>query len=427
MKQKIFRVIADLRFCIFLLLWISLSSILGTIIEQDQSLEVYQQNYPLSHPLFGVLTWDRIFRFQLNQVYQSWWFLFLLFLFALSLISCTLLQQLPSLKIARRCQFFRGNTFFYNLKISTIADTLSFTNLLIRTQKENYSIFQQKNIGYCYKGLTGRLAPIMVHLSMILILFGTILGSCFGFKAQEIVPKTEQFHIQNLFRNGQLTSLPNRSTRINDFWITYTSSDTVSQFYSDLSILNPQGKELTRKTISVNDPLIYDSIYYYQTDWNFLGIRLQTMSPEIAEYPLKNLVWKGTKVWLTWIPANQRFTQGIISILENLEGYCSLYDFSGKFLGNLEVQETDLGFSKVGLLEIMSSTGLQIKADPGIPMIYSGFFFLMISTLISYSTYSQLWMLKKEGKIWMGGTTNRAIFEFELEFLKIIQKNIDKK
>jgi cytochrome c biogenesis protein ResB len=28
--------------------------------------------------------------------------------------------------------------------------------------------------------------------------------------------------------------------------------------------------------------------------------------------------------------------------------------------------------------EIISSTGLQIKTDPGIPIIYSGFFFLMI-------------------------------------------------
>jgi cytochrome c biogenesis protein len=40
---------------------------------------------------------------------------------------------------------------------------------------------------------------------MILILIGTIVGSLFGFKAQEIVPKTEQFHIQNILTSGQLT------------------------------------------------------------------------------------------------------------------------------------------------------------------------------------------------------------------------------
>ena len=71
-------------------------------------------------------------------------------------------------------------------------------------------------------------------------------------------------------------------------------------------------------------------------------------------------------------------------------------------------------------MDIISSTGLQIKKDPGIPMIYSGFFFLMISTLISYMTYSQIWIIQKEQQLFIGGTTNRAIFDFELEFFKII-------
>ena len=72
-------------------------------------------------------------------------------------------------------------------------------------------------------------------------------------------------------------------------------------------------------------------------------------------------------------------------------------------------------------MEIISSTGLQIKTDPGIPIIYLGFFFLMISTLISYITYSQIWIIQKNKKIFIGGNTNRAIFEFELEFFKFIK------
>jgi cytochrome c biogenesis protein len=75
----------------------------------------------------------------------------------------------------------------------------------------------------------------------------------------------------------------------------------------------------------------------------------------------------------------------------------------------------------ITLLEIISSTGLQIKTDPGIPMIYSGFFFLMISTLISYITYSQVWIVQKNQKIFIGGNTNRALFEFELEFFKVVK------
>ena len=420
MKQKIFRLIADLRFAIFILLLISFCSIIGTIIEQDQSIEVYKNNYPLTNPVFGILAWDQILKLGFDHVYKTWWFYSLLFLFGLSLITCTVLQQLPSLKIARRCQFFRTTGQFYRLKIFTILNNFSLSKIILKIQQNQYSIFQQKNTIYCYKGLIGRIAPILVHLSMILILLGTIFGSLFGFKAQEIVPKTENFHIQNILTTGQLTVIPKVSARINDFWITYTKNKTISQFYSDISILDKQGNETYRKTISVNSPLIDRGVYYYQTDWSLIGLRFQNLNNEILEYPLLNFSNNQDKVWLTWISKNSSVSEGLIVIIDNLEGYCSIYNEKGNFLGNVELNEMTNFADSLTLLEIISSTGLQIKTDPGIPVIYSGFFFLMISTLISYTTYSQIWIIQKKQKLFIGGTTNRAVFDFELEFFKII-------
>ena len=421
MRQRIFRIVADLRFSIFILLLISFCSIAGTIIEQDQSIEIYKTNYPLTNPVFGFLTWDRILQFGLDHVYKTWWFFTLIFLFGFSLISCTFLQQLPSLKIARRCQFFRTTKQFDRLKISTILKHFSVNRIVTRIKRNQYSIFQQKNIIYCYKGLIGRIAPILVHLSMILVLSGTIIGSLVGFKAQESISKTENFHIQNILNNGQLTIIPKTSARINDFWITYTKNNTVSQFYSDISILDTKGNETDRKTISVNYPLIYNGLYYYQTDWNLIGLRLQNTTNEAIEYPLTNILSDQNKVWLTWLLPSQSKNEGIIAIVDNLEGYCSIYDEIGKFLGNLELNETVDFSGSITLLEIISSTGLQIKTDPGVPIIYSGFFFLMGSTLMSYITYSQIWIIKNKKQLFIGGTTNRAIFDFELEFFKIIK------
>ena len=421
MKQKIFRLVADLRFSIFILLLISIFSIIGTVIEQDQSIEMYKLNYPLTNPVFGFLTWDIILQFGLDHVYKTGWFFMLIFLFGLSLISCTFLQQLPSLKIARRCQFFRTTSQFYRLKISTILNNFYFNRILALIKEKQYSVFQQKNIIYCYKGLIGRIAPILVHFSMILVLLGTIVGSLFGFKAQEIVPKTENFHIQNILSNGQLTIIPNTSARINDFWITYTKKKTISQFYSDISILSNQGNEIARKTIAVNYPLISKGVYYYQTDWNLIGLRFQNSTSDIIEYPLINISGNQNKIWLTWIANNKSSNEGIIAIIDNLEGYCSIYNETGQFLGNIELNETANLNQPITFLEIISSTGLQIKTDPGIPIIYIGFFFLMLSTLISYITYSQIWIIQKSQKLFIGGTTNRAIFDFELEFFKFIK------
>ena len=421
MRQKIFRLFADLRFSIFTLLLISGCSIIGTVIEQDQSIEMYKINYPLTNPVFGFLSWDKILYFGLDHVYQTWWFLFLIFLFGCSLILCSFLQQLPSLKIARRCQFFRTNKAFYKLNNYTILTTPSFSKILAGIQQEKYSIFQQKNIVYSYKGLIGRIAPIIVHFSMILVLVGTIVSSLFGFKAQEIVPKTENFHIQNILSNGRLTLIPQNSARVNDFWITYTKNKTVSQFYSDISILNTNGNEIKRKTISVNYPFVDKGVYYYQTDWNLVGLRFKTNTNQIIEYPLVNAFPNQEKIWLTWISNNQITQNGIILLIDNLEGYCSIYSDDGQFLGNMEINET-LNFNQnITLLEILSSTGVQIKLDPGIPLIYLGFFFLMISTLMSYITYSQVWVFQKDQQLFIGGNTNRALFDFELEFLKLVK------
>lgn len=421
MKQTVFRILADLRFSIFILLLISGCSILGTIIEQDQTIETYKLNYPLINPVFGFLSWDLIIKLGLDHVYTTWWFLGLIFLFGCSLTLCSFLQQLPSLKIARRCQFFRTLNPFYRLKISTSLNRFSFNRILGRIKQQQYSIFHQKNMIYCYKGLIGRIAPIIVHFSMILILLGTIVGSLFGFKAQEIVPKTENFHIQNILATGPLTIISQSSARINDFWITYTPTKTIAQFYSDISLLNSQGNEINRKTISVNYPLIQNGVYYYQTDWNLIGLRMETGKQQITQYPLVNIFGNSNKIWLSWISKTKTSEDGVVTIIDNLEGYCSIYDKNGLFLGNLELNETTTFNQPFTLFEIISSTGLQIKTDPGIPMIYLGFFFLMVSTLISYITYSQIWLIQQNNKLFIGGNTNRAIFDFELEFFKVIK------
>ena len=292
---------------------------------------------------------------------------------------------------------------------------------MFKIKENKYSVFQQKNIIYCYKGLIGRIAPIIVHFSMIIILMGTIIGTVGGYKAQEIIPKTETFHIQNVLNNGQFTLIPKVSIRINDFWITYTKQTTITQFYSDLSILSVDGNEVERKTIFVNSPAKYNGIDYYQTDWNIVGLRIKNKYLSIFQYPFINLPNGKGKVWLTWISSSPQLKDGLTILIDNLQGYCSVYNKFGNFIGNLELNESLKIENSITLMDILSSTGLQIKTDPGILFIYFGFLFLMISTLMSYITYSQIWIVQDKKKIFIGGNTTRATFDFELEFLKLVK------
>jgi cytochrome c biogenesis protein len=424
MKQNLLKSIADLRFAIFILLMIASFSIIGTVIEQDQSIETYKLNYPLTNPVFGFLSWDFILKFGLDHVYRTSWFIGLIIIFGASLLTCTFLQQVPSLKIARRCQFFRTPQQFLRLKNVKKIDSIFFSKILFSIKQKNYSIFQQKNIIYCYKGLIGRIGPVIVHFSMILILLGTILTALTGFKAQEIVPKTETFHIQNVLTNGPLTIIPKTSARVNDFWITYNKQKIVNQFYSDISILNTNGNEIEQKTIYVNSPAKFNGLTYYQTDWNLIGIRIKNNANSVIQYPLSDISNNKDKIWLSWIPKTAELTDGYTLLVNNLQGYGSIYDKSGQFLGNVELNETSQVNLNLSFIDIISSTGLQIKADPGIPIIYSGFAFLMGSTLLSYVTYSQIWIVDEKQTIFIGGNTNRATFDFELEFLDIVKSKL---
>ena len=421
MRQKFLRFVADLRFAIITLLAISVCSVIGTVIEQDQPMQVYKTNYPLTDPLFTVLSWDKILRFGLDHVYKTWWFLSLIFLFGVSLLTCTFLQQFPALKIARRCQFFRRAQQFNSLNVSTVVIGSQFTKILSELNKKRYCLFQQKDIVYGYKGLAGRIAPIIVHFSMVLILVGTVISAIFSFKAQEVLPGGEISRTQNILSIGPLTVISNNSVRVNDFWITYTKQGTISQFYSDLSILNDYGSETKRQTSFVNSPLIDKTTYYYQTDWNLIGLRFRDLKNQITEFPLVQPLSNNSKIWLTWIPNSSKQDSGVILILDNAEGYCSVYDNQGLFLGNLELNEKKNVVLSTVFLEILSSTGLQIKSDPGIPIIYSGSFLLMLSALVSYITYSQIWIIRKTDKIILGGNTNRATFDFELEFFELMK------
>jgi cytochrome c biogenesis protein len=77
MNQKIFRLVADLRFSIFILLLVFV--VLRAQLLNKISQLKYIKLIILTNPVFGFLTWDRILQFGLDHVYSTWWFFSLIF------------------------------------------------------------------------------------------------------------------------------------------------------------------------------------------------------------------------------------------------------------------------------------------------------------------------------------------------------------
>lgn len=430
MIKKIFKYLANLKLAILILLLIAFVSSIGSIIEQNKSVLFYQSNY--SSLIFGLPIWKVILFFNINNIYNTWWFILLLFFLGLSLLCCTILQQLPTLKFSRRYYFYRQLSQFnkLNFKIEKIKVFQSHLGYALLTKE--YSIFQQYSSIYAYKGLISRIGPIVVHLSIIYILVGSTLGALAGFNSQEIIPKTELFHIQNTIKTGLFSSIPQKTFRVNDFWTIYTKNSEIKQFYSDISVLNNKGLEISHKTISVNNPLLIDELIIYQTDWNILGIRLNLVNNNFSYTYIQLPILKikknaNQKIWISSVPSKTEPKKNYIILIKNNRGQLSLYSKNGKFIKNINlggtIENTDLfGFKFV---DVISATGIQIKSDPGVKLIYFGFFFLIISSLISYISFSEFWLLYLPKNVMFGGKTNRAKVKFKIEFLRFSQSFID--
>ena len=67
----------------------------------------------------------------------------------------------------------------------------------------------------------------------------------------------------------------------------------------------------------------------------------------------------------------------------------------------------------------MTDTGLQIKTDPGLKYVYTGFLTLIISIMASYVSYSQIWIYNQDNLIYIQGMTNRSKLYFEDELINI--------
>jgi len=435
-RRQLLPVLADLRLAIVLLLAIALFSISGTVIEQGQSLAFYQANYPEHPALFGFLSWKVLLALGLDHVYRTWWFLSILILFGSSLTACTFTRQFPALKAARRWQFYQQPRQFEKLALSAQLDKGSLTALTQLLEKRRYRVFQEGNALYARKGIIGRIGPIVVHASMLIILLGAIWGAMTGFMAQEMVASGGTFQVKNIIDAGPfaLQQVPKDwSVRVNRFWIDYTPAGGIDQFYSDLSVLDNQGEEVDQQTIYVNKPLRHRGVTLYQTDWGIAAVRVRLNNSPIFQLPMAQLdTGSRGRIWGTWVPTKTDMSEGVSLLAKDLQGMLLVYDMSGKPISTVR---TGMGIQVNGvtlrIIDLIGSTGLQIKADPGIPFVYTGFGLLMLGVMMSYVSHSQIWALQaedgtpkspEEARFYLGGRTNRAQVAFEREIIEILEQ-----
>lgn len=287
MRRELAAWLGSVKLAIVLFLAIAAASITGTVIPQGESLGFYQQNYPEAGQgpvVWGFVTWRFLLGLGLNDVYRSWWFVALLLLLAANLTTCTFRRQLPMLKSARNWKFYTEPRQLTKFALRTVFPAEGNGLLAEQLRAARYKVHEQDGLLYAHKGVVGRVGPIVVHASLLLIMAGALVGAFGGFKTQRQAMPGQSFDLIDVDRSRlSLARTPDWKVRVNRFWIDYRPDGSVEQFHSDLSVLSPTGKELKRKTISVNDPLVYDGVTLYQASWAVGALKLRVNdSPLIA-------------------------------------------------------------------------------------------------------------------------------------------------
>ncbi|XP_022763571.1 cytochrome c biogenesis protein CCS1, chloroplastic-like isoform X2 [Durio zibethinus] len=422
LPKRVLAVLSNLPLAIGEMFTVAGLMVLGTAIDQGEAPEFYFQQYPEENPVLGFFTWRWVLTLGLDHMFSSPIFLGTLVLLATSLMACTYTTQIPLVKVARRWSFLQSADAIRKQEFSEALPRASVKDLGVVLMGAGYEVFLKGPSLYAFKGLAGRFAPIGVHLAMLLIMAGGTLSATGSFRGSVTVPQGLNFVMGDVLGPTGFLSTPteafNTEVHVNRFYMDYYDSGEVSQFHTDLSLFDLNGKEVTRKTLSVNDPLRYGGITIYQTDWSFSALQIlkDDEGPfNLAMAPLK--VNGDKKLYGTFLPVGDTDSpnvKGISMLARDLQSIV-LYDQQGKFAGMRRPNSKlpiEIDGTKIIIVDAIGSSGLDLKTDPGVPTVYAGFGALMLTTCISYLSHAQIWALQDGTTVIVGGKTNRAKAEF---------------
>lgn len=398
---------------------------LGTVIDQGETPDFYFRKYPEDNPVLGFFTWRWVLTLGFDHMFTSPIFFGTLALLGASLMACTYTTQIPLVRVARRWSFLYSAEVIRKQEYTDTLPQASIKDLGVILMGAGYEVFLKGPSLYAFKGLAGRFAPIGVHLALLLIMAGGTLSSAGGFRGSVTVPQGLNFVVGDVLGPSGFLSMPseafNTEVHVNSFSMDYYDSGEVRQFHTDLSLLDRNGKEVMRKTISVNDPLRYGGITIYQTDWSFSALQILKDDEGPFNLAMAPLQINGDKkLYGTFLPIgdiNSHDVKGISMLARDLQSIV-LYDQQGKFVGVRRPNSKlpiDIDGIKIVIVDAIGSTGLDIKTDPGVPIVYAGFGALMLTTCISFLSHSQIWALQDGSVVVIGGKTNRSKGEFPEE------------
>jgi len=442
--KSVIRTLSSVKLAIFLLIIITLASIVGTLIPQHRSAAEYTARY-------GQIA-EVLVRLDITRLYHSWWFLGLLLVFALNTLVCTLTRLRPKWKRAFDPSMDTDRNKLLAMKIhdqqertggleqvkATLAAALSSRRYRIREISE-----PQCCVLLARKKIMGIFGSDIVHLGLLIILFGGILSGLMGIR--------QDFPISE----GQILDIPGADfkLRMDKFATEYYPGGGVKDWKSDLVVV-VEDKDVYSKVVEVNHPLSYHGFVFYQSkygwDWKNPSLDIGVKKQSDPEFLEQIAIRVGQKIMLSdgqtevaavlFVPDfmldenNEATTR---SLRPNnpavfIEGYqAGEKVFSGwvfqKFPDFTRIHSREETDFKVELYKSNAAqySVLQMARDPGVNYIWAGCILLMLGLFIAfYWPTRELKILLEENNgqivITAGGSAPKSKEIFQTEFAAIM-------
>ena len=421
MKQirQLLNGLSSLKIAILLLLLIAISCALGTIIPQQESDQFYYDNFN-KNPFLGIINANILLLFEFNHIYTSFWFLLILIWLGIALSVCSFRRQLPILKSALNWIDYKSPRQIAKLSIAQTIKTnnssKSLEKLTINLKKEGWNVKEKDGRIAARQGVVGRVGPILIHLGMILLMIGSTYGSLNGQTIEKFLAPGRSIDLLNKNEQKGLT------IELEKFQIERDPQGRAEQYRSIVNVIEPNGDN-KRKEISVNYPLRYKGLTLYQADWSLSAITIQINKSPKLQIPIESIPELGDQVWGTIIPTKKDGKDPILLTVKSEIGPVTIYDSNGnKLMTLITNKEVEVKESLIKIINIVPSSGLLLKRDPGVPIVYSSFAIILIGGSLSLISTKKIWVIheKEKSLIYIGGLSNRNLFGLSKELPKII-------
>ena len=464
--EKVWSFFASIKLTIVILIVLALTSIIGTIVEQRAE---PAKNIALLAKFFGDSTAPTVYnifvKFGFMDMYHSWWFVTLLILFSTNLIVCSLERLPKTLRFINTPLRPLGENAIKSLPVKKGLEVKASLKtakdeILNSLTASGYRVFESTEEDsihlYSQKGKYTRLGMYVVHLSIILIFFGAIIGARFGFGGFLNLPEGGTSDV--IYAGGGKTIPLGFTIKCNWYNTEYYEDDRrgdmPKEFQSELVIIE-NGREVIKKVIEVNHPLTYKGITFFQSSYGMIpnavgNFILKIISKDGKEDTLRlnfgeTFEIKGTNIKGTIVnfsPALARDRDGsLITYSETMANPAVAIEFDGmgggKFKGWILKRLPETGIlpdgSQIKFEDYwgVEYTGLQVSNDPGVGLIY---FACVIMTIGLYAAFfmshKKIWIRlapnpsgeKGFVTISVGGSASKNRLSFEREIEKILSK-----